>query len=172
MNLLNIPKQQKQKNFVGAINGPHLLYSYPWVVGARGWGRAVCSPVRSSLQATPPLKPSQPPTHRILARSPGTLHESLLHSTYHCLPCFIVIYVCVCYVRYNLLLCVFCFIYCMLYLLNYTTNSFFIILHLVPDHASNNKYLLNELITQLPFSVWVMTKRETGTKRTLSHSLA
>lgn len=104
MNLLNIPKQQKQKNFVGAINGPHLLYSYPRVVGARGWGRAVCSPVRSSLQATPPLKPSQPPTHRILARSPGTLHESLLHSTYHCLPCFIVIYVCVYFPRVTVLL--------------------------------------------------------------------
>ena len=58
------------------------------------------------------------------------------------------------------------------YLPNYTTNSFFIILHPVLDHASNNKYLLNELITQLRFSVWVMTKRETGTERILSHSRA
>lgn len=40
MNLLNILKQQKQKNFVGAIKGPHLLYSYPWVVGARGQGES------------------------------------------------------------------------------------------------------------------------------------
>ena len=100
MNLLNIPKQQKQKNFAGAKKGPHLLSSYPWVVGARGYrGRAVCSPTPSSLQAMPPPKPSQPPTHRTLVQSPGTLHESLLHSTYHCLPCFIVIYVCVCFPR-------------------------------------------------------------------------
>lgn len=41
-------------------------------------------------------KPLQPRAHASLSRSPGTLHESLLHSTYHRLPCFIVIYVRVC----------------------------------------------------------------------------
>lgn len=76
---------------------------------------------------------------------------------------------------------VFCLVFsglfiCLLYLPNYTTNSWkqnslFIIQHLVQYLSNNNKYLLNEWIIQLPFSVWVMTKRKIGTRVCASHSL-
>lgn len=53
--------------------------------------------IPSRLQTMPPPQGlSNLELIAYLSWSPGTLHESLLHSTYHRLPCFIVIYVCVC----------------------------------------------------------------------------
>lgn len=75
------------------------LSSDPWAGGSMGVGgghRIGEQPCSCFYQCACCKKPSQPGTHCFLSRSPGTLHESLLHSTYHCLPCFIVIYVCVC----------------------------------------------------------------------------
>lgn len=91
-----IPQNQKQKQkfFADAKKRPPPpVFSPP--EGGGGEEPYALDSFSSAGDASSP-RPFQPRAHRYLSWSPGTLHESLLHSTYHRLPCFIVIYVCVC----------------------------------------------------------------------------
>lgn len=94
MNLLKSPNSKNRKSFADAKKDPTSCLLTP---GRWWWWGAICSSIPSSLQAMPPPKSlSNQELIALYPGPPGTLHESLLHSTYHRLPCFIVIYVCVC----------------------------------------------------------------------------
>lgn len=94
MNHLKSPNSKNRKNVADAKKDPTSCLLTP----GRWWQREshMLSHSFQSAGYDSSEKPFQPGAHRSLSWPPGTLHESLLHSTYHRLPCFIVIYVCVC----------------------------------------------------------------------------